>query len=83
VRLVTAIRFHALIATITDSRAVRGVIASPERTLVTAGFAVYGLSWCAADGADRRSPSLVVGYGGPPGHAFTTAVARLCAALSA
>ncbi|HSZ41634.1 MAG TPA: PLP-dependent aminotransferase family protein [Trebonia sp.] len=47
------------------------------------GVAVYALSWCAAGGAARRPPSLVVGYGGPPGHAFTTAVARLCAALSA
>ena len=28
-------------------------------------------------------PALVVGYATPPGHAYTTAVARLCAVLSA
>jgi GntR family transcriptional regulator/MocR family aminotransferase len=45
------------------------------------GVSVYGLSWCAAGGGAARPPSLVVGYGAPPRHAFTTAVARLCAAL--
>jgi GntR family transcriptional regulator / MocR family aminotransferase len=28
-------------------------------------------------------PSLVLGYGTPPAHAFTTAVSRLCAVLQA
>jgi len=28
-------------------------------------------------------PALVVGYATPPGHAYSTAVARLCAVLSA
>jgi GntR family transcriptional regulator/MocR family aminotransferase len=27
-------------------------------------------------------PALVVGYGTPPDHAFTAAVARLCAVLA-
>ncbi|MBV9857502.1 MAG: PLP-dependent aminotransferase family protein [Streptosporangiaceae bacterium] len=32
--------------------------------------------------ADRHRPALVVGYARPAGHAFTTALARLCAALA-
>ena len=32
-------------------------------------------------GGDPRPPALVVGYGTPPEHAFTGALARLCAAL--
>ena len=31
--------------------------------------------------ADGRAPALVVGYGTPPAHAFTTALARLAASL--
>ncbi len=30
----------------------------------------------------QRTPALVIGYGTPPGHAFTAAVARLTATLS-
>jgi GntR family transcriptional regulator/MocR family aminotransferase len=36
-----------------------------------------------AYGAGDHFPALVVGYGTPPEHAFTTAVARLAAALTA
>jgi GntR family transcriptional regulator/MocR family aminotransferase len=32
-------------------------------------------------GGERHPPALVVGYGTPPEHAFTGALARLCAAL--
>ena len=32
-------------------------------------------------GAQEHEPALVVGYANPPGHAFTTALARLCAVL--
>jgi GntR family transcriptional regulator/MocR family aminotransferase len=32
-------------------------------------------------GGEARAPALVVGYGTPPEHAFSTAVARLCAVL--
>ena len=45
------------------------------------GVAVYGLAPFAADAA-TRAPALVVGYARPPRHAFTTALARLCAALA-
>ncbi len=45
------------------------------------GVAVQGLSDFAAVG-HRRGPALVIGYGRPTDHAFTTAVSRLCAALA-
>ena len=44
------------------------------------GLAVEGLAGYAAAGRDRP-PALVLGYATPPDHAFTGAVARLCAAL--
>ncbi len=45
------------------------------------GVAVEGLSAFAAAG-HRRGPALVIGYGRPADHAFTTAVSRRCAALA-
>jgi GntR family transcriptional regulator/MocR family aminotransferase len=45
------------------------------------GVAVAGLATYDSSGGGRR-PSLVVGYGTPPDHAFSTALARLCAVLS-
>jgi hypothetical protein len=33
-------------------------------------------------GDHREGPALVVGYATPPPHAYTTAVARLCAVLA-
>jgi len=33
-------------------------------------------------GGEKRGPALVVGYGTPPEHAFSAAVARLCAVLA-
>jgi len=53
------------------------VIASAARH----GVAVEGLSNFAAAG-HQRGPALVIGYGRPAEHAFTTAVSRLCAALA-
>jgi GntR family transcriptional regulator/MocR family aminotransferase len=48
------------------------------------GLAVEGLSDYRLDGssAEASGPALVVGYATPPGHAYSTAVARLCAVLS-
>ena len=40
-----------------------------------------GLGFRAGEG-NERGPALVVGYGRPAEHAFTTAVSRLCAALA-
>lgn len=50
------------------------------------GLALEGLASCRADaegwvGGPELGPALVVGYATPPGHAFSTCVARLCAAL--
>ena len=44
------------------------------------GLAVQGLASCRAGGQDL-GPALIVGYATPPGHAFSAAVARLCAVL--
>lgn len=55
------------------------------------GLALEGLSGYRADGyraggyqtgGEPRPAALVVGFGTPPPHAFTTAVARLCAVLT-
>jgi GntR family transcriptional regulator/MocR family aminotransferase len=46
------------------------------------GLAVEGLGAYTAPGHER-DPALVVGYGTPPEHAYTTALARLVAALEA
>jgi GntR family transcriptional regulator / MocR family aminotransferase len=44
-----------------------------ERGLALQGLSAYGAS---------AAPALVIGYATPPEHAFTSAVARLCAVLS-
>jgi GntR family transcriptional regulator / MocR family aminotransferase len=44
------------------------------------GLALDGMSGFLAEGA-AHPEALVLGYGTPPAHAFTTAVTRLCAAL--
>jgi GntR family transcriptional regulator / MocR family aminotransferase len=46
------------------------------------GLALEGLDAYYGSG-ERQGPALVVGYGTPPEHAFTAAVARLGAALVA
>jgi GntR family transcriptional regulator/MocR family aminotransferase len=50
------------------------------------GLALEGLDSCrAAEAGDvgglELGPALIVGYATPPGHAFSTCVARLCATL--
>jgi GntR family transcriptional regulator / MocR family aminotransferase len=44
------------------------------------GLALQGLASCQA-GGQHLGPALIVGYATPPGHAFSAAVARLCAVL--
>ena len=46
------------------------------------GVAVSGLSEFTAEGASGRRAGLVVGYGRPPEHAYTAALARLTAVLT-
>lgn len=43
-------------------------------------LALQGLASCRV-GGQEFAPALIVGYATPPGHAFSTAVARLCAVL--
>jgi GntR family transcriptional regulator/MocR family aminotransferase len=45
------------------------------------GLALHGLASCRA-GQQELGPAVIVGYATPPGHAFSTAVARLCAVLA-
>ncbi len=45
------------------------------------GVALQGLGSFTAPGISHP-PALVIGFGTPPAHAFTTAVARLCAVLA-
>jgi GntR family transcriptional regulator / MocR family aminotransferase len=56
----------------------QGVVARAARH----GLAVEGLSEYRMAGQDGTGPALVVGYATPPGHAYSTAVARLCAVLT-
>ena len=59
--------------------------AQAERQLITRaaghGLALQGLGSYRADGADDDRAGLVIGYGRPAEHAYTTALARLCAVL--
>jgi GntR family transcriptional regulator/MocR family aminotransferase len=56
-----------------------------ERQLVARaaghGLALQGLESFQAPGASTDRAGLVIGYGRPPEHAYTTALARLCAVL--
>ena len=53
-----------------------------ERRAAARGVSVHGLASYRAAEPDGHRPALVVGYARPPEHAFTTALARLCAALA-
>jgi GntR family transcriptional regulator / MocR family aminotransferase len=88
-RLVTALRrevpqvrvtgiaagLHALVE-LTGTSSEADVIARAARH----GLAVDGLAHYSVPGQQR--PALVIGYARPPDHAFTTALARLCAVLA-
>ena len=52
------------------------IIGSERRGVAVSGLTLYDA------GAGQHPPALVVGYATPPPHAFTAAVARLCAALA-
>ena len=58
-----------------------------ERQLVTRaaehGLALQGLDSFRVPGANADRAGLVIGYGRPPEHAYTPALARLCAVLEA
>jgi len=68
---------HALV-TLPPGSSEEEVIADAARR----GLALQGLT-DTSFGAQPHAPALVVGYATPPGHSFTTALARLCAVLRA
>ena len=89
-RLVTALRREAPQVRVTGIAAgLHAVLRLPpgqrEEDLVARaarhGLAVEGLGTYSM-GDHREGPALVVGYATPPPHAYTTAVARLCAVLA-
>ena len=90
-RLVAALRRHAPDVQITGIAAGLHVLLTlpagqPEEEIVSRaarrGLALEGLGCYSAQRRPARGPGLVVGYGTPPEHAFTGALARLCAVLS-
>jgi GntR family transcriptional regulator/MocR family aminotransferase len=90
-RLAAAVRRHAPKVEVTGIAAgLHAVLRLPddqsEDDLVASaaahGLAIEGLASFHAGGAGH-GPALVVGYGRPPEHAFTTALARLTAVLTA
>ena len=66
---------HALVTLPAGATEAEVVAAAARRGLAVQGLADFRL------GGQEHAPALVVGYANPPGHAFTTAVARLCAVL--
>ena len=66
---------HALV-TLPPGRSEDEVIANAARR----GLALQGLASFRL-GSQQLDPALIVGYAKPPGHGYTTALARLCAVL--
>lgn len=90
-RLVAALRRHAPDVQVTGIAAgLHALLTLPAghredevvRRAARRGLALEGLGPYRAERRHRHEPSLVVGYGTPPEHAFTGAVARLCAVLN-
>jgi GntR family transcriptional regulator/MocR family aminotransferase len=67
---------HAVLE-LPDADAERQVVARAAAT----GLALEGLDSFRAPGVGADRAGLVIGYGRPPEHAYTTALARLCAVL--
>jgi GntR family transcriptional regulator/MocR family aminotransferase len=89
-RLVAALAAHAPGVRVTGIAAgLHAVLDLPgaeaERQLITRaarhGLALQGLDSFRAPGSSADRAGLVIGYGRPPDHAYTTALARLCAVL--
>ncbi|MGN6794417.1 MAG: aminotransferase class I/II-fold pyridoxal phosphate-dependent enzyme, partial [Streptosporangiaceae bacterium] len=89
-RLIAALRKSApdvrLTGIAAGLHAVAELPASEDEEAVVAGAAAHGVAvdglTLYTDPGHERGPALVVGYGRPAEHAFTTAVSRLCAALA-
>jgi GntR family transcriptional regulator/MocR family aminotransferase len=71
---------HAVVE-LAPGRTEADAIASAQRHgVAVSGLAQFGAG--AGAGAGEHPPALVVGYATPPPHAYTTAIARLAAALA-
>jgi GntR family transcriptional regulator / MocR family aminotransferase len=66
---------HALVSLPGGLQEQEAVSEAAKRGLAVQGLAEFRI------GPQEHDPALVVGYAAPPGHAFTTALARLCAVL--
>ncbi len=66
---------HAVVRLPSGRSEARTVERAAEHGVTARGLSDFAL------GEQSQSPALVVGYARPPAHAFTTAVARLCAAI--
>jgi len=88
-RLVSALRRHGRDVT-GIAAGLHAVLELPgtevERQVVAlaaeSGLSIDGLERYRAPAADGDRAGLVIGYGRPPEHTYTTALARLCAVLS-
>lgn len=67
---------HALLELPASCREDEVTARAAARGLAVDGLASYRMT------DDGRGPALVAGYGRPPAHAFTAALARLCAVLA-
>jgi GntR family transcriptional regulator/MocR family aminotransferase len=68
---------HALVQLRDDDDEDDVITRALEHGLSLEGLGAY------LEAPSRHPPALVVGYGTPPEHAFTAAIARLCAVLAA
>jgi len=68
---------HALVELPPGRREDEVIARASEHGLALEGLHAY------ADTSQQHAPALVVGYGTPPQHAYTAAIARLCTVLAA
>jgi GntR family transcriptional regulator / MocR family aminotransferase len=68
---------HALVMLPPDVREQDVVAEAARRGLALSGLSDY------SSGIQPHDPAVLVGYAKPPGHAYSTALARLCATLTA
>lgn len=67
---------HALVELPPGHREDQVIARASEHSLALEGLHAY------ADAPQLHAPALVVGYGTPPQHAYTAAIARLCTVLA-
>ncbi len=68
--------FHAVATLPPDQDEQEAVGRAAARDVAVEGLGSYAI------GHHSRGPALVIGYASPPGHAYTTALTRLCEAIA-